>query len=234
MLHPTISVTTYFSKVEDLFLEKGNPEIAQGQMKYLRNLFEYYGLKAPVWTAIAKELFKTEGIYDGENLKAFVRTCYDTTYRELHYFAIQMLEKRLKKQPKDFIWFLEELLTTNSWWDTVDWLSKLAGIHFQRFPELLQPTTEKWIATDNIWLQRTAIICQRFYKQKTNTDLLFDYILRTADSKEFFIEKGAGWALRDYSKVNPEAVVQFINENPHLPNLTKREGLKWLKKNGLL
>ena len=234
MTVPNIRPSVYLSKVQQAFLKRGNPEVAEGQMKYMRHLFEFYGLKAAAWTSIAKDFFKQEGVYDGEALQTFVRSCYATEYRELHYFGIQMLEKRLKRQAEDFIWFLEELIQTNSWWDTVDWLSKLTGIHFQGFPHLLQPTTEKWISSNHIWLQRTAIICQRFYKQQTRSDLLFDYILRTAQSNEFFIEKGAGWALRDYSKVNPEAVIQFINDNPQLPSLTKREGLKWLKKKGTI
>ena len=61
--------------------------------------------------------------------------------------------------------------------------------------------------------------------------MLFDYILRAKDSEEFFIQKGAGWALRDHSKSNPDEVVDFIKNNKLKP-LTKREGLKWLKKNG--
>lgn len=222
----------YFNYFQNLFLEKGDLETAEGQRQYMRHQFDYYGLKAPLWQALMKQLFKEHGIFYGEELKEFVRLCYADEHRELHYVAIEMFQKAMKKEPEDTIWFMEELLLTQSWWDTVDWLSKLIGIHFQRFPHLLQPVTEKWISSDNIWLQRTAIIGQRFYKKDTNTDLLFDYIKRTADSKEFFIQKGAGWALRDYSKVNGEAVMEFIENHPQLSNLTKREGLKWLMKNG--
>lgn len=223
--------TQYLHHVQELFSEQGNPEIAEKQMQYLRNQFDHYGLKAPVWQGIIKEVFKEKGIFYGEELQEFVRACYADSHRELHYVGTEMFQKAMKKEAEEAIWFLEELVLTHSWWDTVDWLSKLIGIHFKRFPHLLRPVTEKWISSDNIWLQRTAIICQRFYKKETNTDLLFDYIQRTADSTEFFIQKGAGWALRDYSKVNGDAVVEFIAENPQLSNLTKREGLKWLQKN---
>lgn len=226
--------TEYLNKVRAIYLEHGDPERAEKQMQYLRNQFEFYGLTAKVWQSLIKEVFKKEGIFYGEELRAFVRACYADEHRELHYVGTEMYQKAMKKEPEDGIWFLEELIMTESWWDTVDWLSKLVGIHIKRFPHLLQPVTEKWISTDHIWLQRAAIICQRFYKKETNTDLLFDYIKRTADSKAFFIQKGAGWALRDYSKVNSEAVIDFIENNPQLPNLTKREGLKWLKSRGLL
>lgn len=225
--------TDYLNKVQTIFSEHGDPERAEKQMQYMRNQFDYYGLIAPVWQGLIKEIFKTEGIFYGDELREFVRACYADGRRELYYAGIEMYQKAMKKEPEDGIWFLEELIKTDSWWDTVDWLSKLVGIHIQRFPHLLQPVTEKWISTEDIWLQRSAIICQRFYKKNTNTDLLFDYIKRTADSDEFFIQKGAGWALRDYSKIDGDAVIDFVNKNPQLSNLTKREALKWLKSRGL-
>lgn len=228
-----ISPTEYLKQVILFFQENGNPEIAEGQMNYMRNKFEYYGVKAPNWAKFAREIMKSEGIFHDGKLKDFVRLCLREEHREIHYFGIQMVEKATKKEGKDFIDFLEEIILTHSWWDTVDWVSKMVSWHFVRFPEQVKPVTESWMSSENIWLQRTAIIFQRYKKYPTNEKLLFDYILRLKDSEEFFIQKGAGWALRDYSKENPQAVINFI-QTYQLASLTKREGLKWLKKNGLM
>jgi 3-methyladenine DNA glycosylase AlkD len=103
------------------------------------------------------------------------------------------------------------------------------GIHFQRFPHLIQPITERWMASGNMWLQRVCIIFQLKYKTKTDYELLAKYILAVADSKEFFLRKAAGWALRDSSRHNPTFVVDFVGKNPHLSPLTKREALRLLK-----
>jgi 3-methyladenine DNA glycosylase AlkD len=46
-----------------------------------------------------------------------------------------------------------------------------------------------------------------------------------AGSKEFFLQKGAGWALRQLAKTNPEAVRAFV-EKTRLAPLTRREALK--------
>ena len=224
----------YLQHVKNIFQERGNPDTAEGQMNYMRNQFEYYGLKAQVWQSTAKEIFKDKGIPTGEDLKTLIRLCFEDEYREIQYFALEMAQKVIKKQAEDFIELLEELIITKSWWDTVDWISKLVNIHFKRFPEKMKSISEKWIESDNMWLQRTAIIFQRYYKADTNPDLLFKYILRHIDSKEFFIQKAAGWALRDYSKVNAEKVIEFIDAHPDLAPLTKREGLKWLKNKDLI
>lgn len=224
---------TYLHHVKSVFQQSGDPERAQGQMKYMRNQFEFYGLKAPEWMALAREIFRDQGFPQGAELEELVRLCYEDEYREIQYFATELVQRMLRKQPPEFIGLLEWMITTRSWWDTVDWLAKLAGLHFQRYPHLTCPVTERWIESDNIWLQRSAILFQLTYKADTDIGLLFDYIRRRARSTEFFIQKGAGWALREFSKTDPEAVINFIAQTA-LPPLTKREGLKWLKNWGKL
>lgn len=224
----------YIALIKDIFQENGNHETAAGQMKYMRHQFEYYGLKAPIWIGLLKNIFAENGVFEGEELKIFSRQCMHDEYREINYAGLQMLEKQMKKNPEEFIDFYEELIQTNSWWDTVDWIRKMVGVHFQRFPHLILPTTEKWMASDNIWLQRICLIFQLSYREETDFDLMKKYILQLVDSKEFFIQKGAGWALRQYSKTNGKVVVEFIKANPQLAPLTRREGLKWLQQQDVI
>ncbi|MBK8555868.1 MAG: DNA alkylation repair protein [Lewinellaceae bacterium] len=219
----------YYRLVRDQFRQHGNPEIAQGQMRYMKYQFEYFGLKAPQWMAHTKQIHAHLGIPEGEDLKTLVRLCFADDHRELHYFALETVQKVIKKQDPDFINFLEELIRTKSWWDTVDWIaSKMVGTHFLRFPDQIRPITTDWMDSGYIWLQRTSIIFQLKYKEKTDYQLMFDYILRIADTKEFFLQKGAGWALRQYSRTNPKVVREFIEQH-RLPALTRREGLRLMQ-----
>jgi len=231
---PSLTPQKYLKIFKERFEETGRPEVAEGQMQYMRNQFEFYGMKAPVWVAISKEFFKEHGLLSGEDLRVFARLCYEEDHREMHYIALQMCEKAQKKEEADFIEFLEELITQNSWWDTVDWINKLVGVHFKKYPDQILPVTSRWMASDNFWLQRICLIFQLTYREQTDTDLLFKYILQLADSQEFFIQKAAGWALRQHSKTAPEKIADFIAQHPSLAPLTKREGLKWMKKQGLL
>lgn len=226
-----MSPAFYYKFVRDTFRDNGNPDIAQMQMWYMRHQFDYFGLKMPQWMALTKEIHKKQGLPEGEDLKTLTRLCFEDDHREMQYFALETVQKALKEQSPEFIDFLEELILTKSWWDTVDWIAKLVGIHFRRFPELTGPVTEKWMDSGNMWLQRVSLIFQLAYKEKTDEALLFGYIRRLSGSKEFFIQKGAGWALRQYSKTAPEAVKQFVEANKLAP-LTRREALKWLRKAG--
>ncbi len=199
-------------------------------MRYMRNQFGYYGLKSPETVTLARQIFDELGMPEGEQLKALARLCFDDDYREVQYFALVMVEKSLKKQPPDFIDFLEELITTKSWWDSVDWLAKLTGLHLKKYPDLILPVTGRWMASGNIWLQRVCLIFQLGYKDRTDFALMQQYILQIAGSKEFFLQKGAGWALRQHSRTDPQGVTNFIENNPQLAPLTKREGMRLLKK----
>jgi 3-methyladenine DNA glycosylase AlkD len=223
-----LTIDDYLSAIRRVLNDNGNPEYAQKQMQYMKNHFDFYGLNAPKWMGLSKEFFTEHGVFDGEDLKQFARLCFDEPQRELHYIALEMVQKQVKIQPEDFIFFLEELILTKSWWDSVDWIAKLVAMHFTRFPHQICPITEGWIRNENMWLQRMAITFQRYFKGKTDEKLLFDYIRRTANSREFFIQKGAGWALREYAKINPSAVISFC-ETTELAPLTRREALKHVK-----
>lgn len=219
----------YYALVRNTFHTHGNPETAQGQMAYMRNQYEYFGLKMPQWMALTKIIHQEQDLPQGEYLKKLARLCFQDDHREMHYFALATVEKALKSVPSDFIQFLEELILTHSWWDTVDWISKLVGLHFKQFPQLIAPVTEHWMASSNFWLQRVCLIFQLTYKEKTDAELMFKYVRRVADSKEFFLQKGAGWALRQYSRTNPEAVREFV-ANTRLAALTKREAMRLILK----
>lgn len=219
----------YYALVRNTFHDHGDPDVAQGQMWYMRHQFEFFGLKHPQWMAHTKAIHQQYGLPQGDDLKELARLCFQDDHREMHYFALETVQKALKTQPPAFIEFLEELIQTRSWWDTVDWINKLVGIHFKRFPALIRPVTARWMDSGNMWLQRVCMIFQLAYKDKTDKELMFEYVRRVADSKEFFLQKGAGWALRHYSRTNPEAVREFV-ESTRLSALTRREALRLMLK----
>jgi 3-methyladenine DNA glycosylase AlkD len=193
---------------------------------YMKNNFPFFGIKTPERRLLAAGFVQEHGLPEGKVLKQLCRLCFSAEQRELHYFVNDVLRKRVGSLSIDFLDLFEELIAQKSWWDTVDFIAPyLAGPLLLRFPETMIPYTQRWIESPDFWYHRAAIIFQLDYKEKTNVDLLFEYIERRADSKEFFVQKAGGWALRQYARVNPEAVRAFI-ETTKLPDLTAREGLK--------
>lgn len=210
--------------------ENGNPLDAIQMKKYMRNQYEFYGLKGGPRREVCKSFLKENDLPDDGDLMDVVYYLWDCPERELQHFAVELVEKYIKKTDDQILDLLEFMITNKSWWDTVDFIAaKLVGPFFNQYPELIKPVTEKWMESGNIWLQRTALLFQLKYKKDTDFELMKEYILRLADSKEFFIRKAIGWILREYSKTEPEKVIQFVNDAP-ISNFSKKEALKWLER----
>ncbi|WP_377889827.1 DNA alkylation repair protein [Alkalihalobacillus sp. R86527] len=206
-----------------------NPDNAEKMEKYMRNLFPFLGVKTPERKQAYKSILKEHGAPTDERVVPLVKELWNLREREYQYIAQELLARKWEFN-KDEYELIEYLVTTKSWWDTVDGLaSNTAGTFFIQHPELIDDVTERWIDHENMWLNRTAILFQLKYKDKTDFERLKSYCLIHAESKEFFLQKAIGWALREYSKTNPDAVQQFIEQH-NLAPLSKREGLKVIKK----
>lgn len=223
-------MNTFVINLRKALEQKANPDIAAQQKAYMRNQYDFFGLKAPDQAELRREFLKVHGLPPADELRTIIRELWQQPEREFQHFGMMMLEKYIKKVDANFISLLEFIITTKSWWDSVDMIAaRLVGVHFKRFPKQVPVYTEKWMKSGNFWLQRTALLFQLKYKKETDTRLLFDLIERLSDEDEFFIRKAIGWALREYSKTDPEAVIQFV-ETHELKPLSRKEALKVIER----
>jgi 3-methyladenine DNA glycosylase AlkD len=224
----------YVTNIKLIFDAKRDPKNAIPMAKYMKHEFEFLGIKTPVRRDLLKEFHKQDGFPEITELKEIVLDLWGLPAREYQYFALSLLRKFSQEVPEEFIDLYEYLIITKSWWDSVDGIASwLVGVHFLRFPELKNKYIGKWMTSGNMWLQRTCILFQLGYKDKTDVMLLGQIIMSVADSKEFFLRKAIGWALREYSKTDHQAVINFV-ENNELSLLSNREAYKWMQKKDLI
>ena len=206
-----------------------NPEYALKIQAYLKDCAEFYGIKSEVRRNCFKTWWTENKALPFDDALDLVEAWYAEPYRELHYSAIDLLGKYAQNWPEDMLPFIEKLVVTHAWWDTVDHLEgQVIGPFLRKFPHLMSPVSEQWSQSDNIWLQRLSITFQLHYKQKTDFGLMKRNILALADSKEFFVRKAIGWALRQYGRTAPDDVLAFVSATPQLSGLSRREALKHL------
>jgi 3-methyladenine DNA glycosylase AlkD len=219
----------YVAELKNLFRNHANPANALPMQKYMRYQFPFLGIKTPERQALLRQFLKEHPL-DEAQVAEVARGLWLLPEREFHYVAMDLLLK-LKKRGwyQDDLGLLEELIIQKSWWDTVDVLApRMVGPYVQQYPQEGRQALDRWIESDNKWLRRSSLIHQLRFKEKTDEKLLYDYILKCRDSKEFFIQKAIGWALREYAKTNPESVLRFV-ELTDLPALSRREALKHLE-----
>jgi 3-methyladenine DNA glycosylase AlkD len=217
----------FISSLETAFKEKSNPENALAMAKYMRNHFAFFGIKTDDRRHIFKTLCKENHLEISKNPRAIALSLYSKPERELHYCAIEILIKQLKGnyEMKD-IHLIENFIVTNAWWDSVDTIAKyILGEYLLEFPLETENVIERFSNSDNMWLNRSAILFQLGYKQKTNFEILKSECEKHKYSNEFFIQKAIGWALREYAKTNPLAVQHYVI-NTNLKPLSTKEALK--------
>ncbi len=223
---------SYVRQIKDLFGAHAKPKEAAGMKRYMRDQFEYLGLKGPQMGALLRQHREAHGLPDLSDLDAVLRDLWALPQREYQYAATSILSRCENRLPAGFIRTLEYLLVTKSWWDTVDTLATgTVAVHFRRYPKVKARYLAKWRRSKNFWLRRACILFQLNYKKDADFALMQDIIRENLGSKEFFINKAIGWALRQYTRVDPQGVRRFVAETPLSP-LSAREALKWLARRG--
>lgn len=219
----------YLQPLRELFEQNADPKTAAPMKKYMRDQFDFLGLKSPQRKQLQKTFIAQHGPPPIAGLDQITRDLWNLPQREYQYTAMDFLDRLQKKLAPAHIPLLEHLITTNSWWDTVDGLAaRQVGKLFIKYPEIRDEHIGRWRTSDNIWLRRTTLLFQFPCKKNTDESLLFALINENLNSGEFFIQKAIGWALREYSKSNPQSVTNFVAQT-NLPPLSHREALKWLK-----
>ncbi|MBK8504386.1 MAG: DNA alkylation repair protein [Saprospiraceae bacterium] len=213
----------------DIFQAHADPDRAKSMRAYMKNQFQYYGISSPLRRSLCRDYFQIDQYPTTVELPELVDQLWQYDEREMQYVGADLIRRLVKKQPAAFIDVLENLILRKSWWDTVDALSIDAGTLMLRHPQLQPDTTNRWVNSEHLWLKRAAVIHQLKYKDATDWELLQDYILQVCQSKEFFLRKAAGWALREFSKTNPAQVKSFLGKHrDKLSGLTVREGSKYV------
>ena len=220
---------SFITELESAFEKNRNPENAIPMAKYMKNLFSFYGIKAEQRRSIFKEVCKVNKEELKLNAREIAWKLFNNEFRELHYCGIEILIKYLKNNyQKDDINLIEKLLVTNSWWDSVDTISKfILGEYLIEFSDETVKVIADFSNSKNMWLNRSVLLFQLGYKDKTNAEILFTECKKHSHSKEFFIQKAIGWALREYGSINPSLVINFVNATQLKP-LSKKEALRKL------
>ena len=220
-------ISTQIEALSQLFTEHSDLNNAAAMSAYMRHQFDFFGIKTPLRKQLSKRYLRDHGTPSAPLM--FAQACFEAPQRELQYFVGDWLRPRAKRLGPEWLPQIEALIIKRSWWDTVDFLSpSIAGPILAQDRALWSAFPDRWIHSENMWLRRSAILFQLKLKERVNEETLFRYCETCKSDSEFFVQKAMGWALREYTKTNPKAVLQFLDDHA-MPALTDREARKWLK-----
>ena len=197
----------------------------------------YYGVKRPARDAALKPVFEAHPIARWEDLRDTTLELWrKAKHREERYAALDLTRRRehrdhlvMKAMP-----MYEEMIVSGAWWDYVDEIAaQRVGAILESDEKKMAKLMRTWSKDDDMWKRRTSILCQLKRKDRLDTKLLVDCMTPSIASKEFFLRKAIGWALRSHSYADAEWVIGYVNDHAdELSGLSKREALKVLLKRG--
>ncbi len=216
-----------YAFIKKEFEKNSDSENAAHMANYMKNKFNFYGIKTPLRRKIYKDFLKNEK-KSKEIDWMFLDACYADEHRECQYLVIDYLIAMKKYLVYDDIPKLRRYIKQKQWWDTIDGFDRIIGdigLTDSRVDDVML----QWSRDEDYWIRRIAIDHQLVRKEKTNPELLEQIILNNLGSDEFFINKAIGWSLRDYSKTNPKWVKAFIEKyKDNMDKLSIREASKYI------
>lgn len=217
-------MTDFAEDVRRALADNADPARAPGMQAYMKSTLPFLGAQKAVRTKALRPLFAATD-FDHDSLLGTVTGLWDGAhYREERYAALALLRvpryQRLLT-PADAP-LLRHLITTGAWWDLVDeTATKLVG------PLRVGLDMRAWATDEDLWIRRSAILCQIGAKDEADPDLLADVIEPNTADRTFWITKAIGWALRDYAYTDPDWVRDFVASHDLAP-LSVREATKHL------
>ncbi len=204
---------------------------ARAMQAYMKSTMPYHGVPMPVVRALCKEAFAPLAFTSRSAWEREVRALWKgALFREERYAAMTLTGVRAASayQTPEAMPLYEMMIVTGAWWDLVDELAtNRVGPILRSHPKEMKPLMRAWSKDDNMWKRRTSIICQARSRAQTDVPLLYACIEPSMDSKEFFLRKAIGWALREYAHVDAAEIARYVKKNEtRLSGLSKREALK--------
>lgn len=218
-------------EVRNALKAAAEPERAPAMQAYMKSAMRFYGVPSPALKKALKPIFDAHRV---DTFEAWTATALDlwrnAKAREERYAALRFCEHRYYKafHTFDALPMYEEMIVTGAWWDYVDWIAggRLGPI-LDKDPVRMKKTMRAWAKGDAMWKARSAILCQLKAKDRIDLKLLYDCIEPSLSSKEFFLRKAIGWALRQHAKTDAEEVYRYVvRKKDVLSGLSKREALK--------
>jgi 3-methyladenine DNA glycosylase AlkD len=213
-----------------------DPEKATAMAAYAKSEMPFYGVQKPYRVPLHREMKRLFKPADRDEYEECVLALWRLPHREEKYTALEFAAQHRAFVVPESLPLFERLIREGGWWDFVDFVApQLVGPTLLEHRDRLRPVMEAWIEDDDLWIRRSAIIVQLKHRDRTDQHQLFDFCLRRAHEKEFFIRKAIGWALREYGKTAPESVATFLRDHrSRLSGLSYREGSRRLVKAGLM
>lgn len=221
------------TKLRRALREVADSAKAAQMQAYMKSVMPYHGVQSPLLRQVCRDVFSDVGFENASRWRDQVLSLWrNARLREERYAAPYLSgdKRACDFQTPTAVKMYEEFVVTGAWWDYVDAIAAdRLGPILRNYPAPMRRKMLAWSKGQNLWKRRSSIICQLGFKENTDLELLYACIAPSLGSREFFLQKAIGWALRQYARTNPTEVRRYVQLNQtRLSALSRREALKHL------
>jgi len=186
--------------------EKRKPEKVPFLKRILATPFDVIGVMVPDSRAIAKD-YKNMNTYDMYN---FFDELWNSNIHEEKSLAIHILQQYKKKFNLETWRFLKQRLDKAKTWDHIDALATDVFAEILLKNPYLMTEIKEMASSRNPWERRLAIESTLKMIRKNKIDLTLRLAEKLVYDENTYVQKGAGWMIREAGKKNRLAVREFI------------------------
>ncbi len=196
-------------KVEEIrskLKELANQELAANYKRYLKSPFEFYGLRVPELRKIAKEYKNLEL----SEIYCLFNELWNSGNHEEKLMAIFLLASKEKQFDYETWKFSLAKIKDIKTWDHCDGISSWVLGKMLAKDISLKKDIENFSESKNPWERRAAIISTSQLIKERKLELTFKLAEKLVYDEDVYVQKGAGWMLREAGKRERLAVRDFI------------------------
>jgi 3-methyladenine DNA glycosylase AlkD len=102
-------------------------------------------------------------------------------------------------------------------WGECDALAKLYTKILEIIPEKVEPVLTQWNRSANQWKRRQSVVSFLYFSRTKKQFLPFKEIIASVDNllddKEYYVQKGVGWTLKELYQVYPKPTFEYLKKN---------------------
>lgn len=193
-------------RIHEELLKLGKRERIEQIKKYLKSPYSFYGLRVPE----IRKLVKNYKDIDFPSAVILFEQLWNSGNHEEMSFALFLLEKFVKNNPDEVWKIIIKNIEKAKTWDHIDELSAhILGEILNKRYELVKEIKEL-SGSKNPWARRTSIVSTYPLIKNNKIDLTLRLAEKLAYDEDIYVQKAAGWMLREVGKKNRLALREFI------------------------
>ena len=184
---------------------------------YIGTEYEVIGLTVPMQRSILKIGYTFSTLSLKDQLLVWDAIWKNADVYEVLSQCIYFIERNWSKLDVNDVWKI-----VKSWvkkidnWAHSDGLSAIYARLMEKMPEEIYRQYGLWNKSENPWERRQSLVGMLLYSKKRKTLLpaskLLDMVEPLIADKDYFVQKGLGWALREIGNIYPEETMAFLNK----------------------